>query len=148
GSEFAGEWLAAMQTVEVPTEELYDSATPENQEAGNRADLLVLVQYRLQSVFAPVAEMKQTLFLEGIWAVTSFLLVSLTLWFLVRMIGKDPKTVLTPAARLSRDSTLPPGSTPSAVASRPESTGMTETIVAPGSTSADAASEERAASKR
>ncbi|MEM6472189.1 MAG: protein kinase [Planctomycetota bacterium] len=152
GEDFAGEWLAAMQTVSVPLENSISKSDllgrpTDNPLAGdadsaeNRADLLVLVQYRLRSVFEPVAEMKRTLLLEGIWAVVSFVLVSGTLWFLVRRIGKDSKPELTRGgASNSRSTVLPDDASPperpsarsgSPSATPPARTGMTETIEAP-----------------
>jgi len=50
---------------------------------------LVLVQYRLDKVFAPVGVMEETLLWEGASALASILLVSGTLWFFVRRVGDE-----------------------------------------------------------
>ncbi|MEO1614451.1 MAG: hypothetical protein AAFV88_01290, partial [Planctomycetota bacterium] len=83
---------------------------------------------RLQSVFEPVARMKRTLFLEGVWAVFSFFVVSATLWFLVRRIGRDPAPQPTRRPLAGSDSAPEPPS-PSPAAS--QRTGTTETLAAP-----------------
>jgi hypothetical protein len=79
---YTGEWIAAMQPVRVPGEASLDS------DSNDQADLLVLVQYRLSKVFAPVGEMREKLFWEGAAALlASFLFVSGTLWFFVHRVG-------------------------------------------------------------
>jgi hypothetical protein len=80
---YAGTWIAAMQPVSVPGEATFDS---DNE---NHADLLVLVQYRLRKVFAPVGAMQQSLLQEGAIALALILLVSGTLWLIVRRVGDD-----------------------------------------------------------
>ena len=80
---YTGEWIAAMQPVRVPGEASFDS------DSNHQADLLVLVQYRLSKVFAPVGEMRENLLWEGVAALVSILLVSGTLWFLVRRVGDE-----------------------------------------------------------
>lgn len=77
GQAFAGAWLAAMQPVNVPDRE---EASPTR----DQTDLLVLVQYRLETVLAPVAQMRRALILEGAAALSSIFLVTFTLWWLVR----------------------------------------------------------------
>ncbi|MCA9139543.1 MAG: protein kinase [Planctomycetales bacterium] len=80
---YEGNWIAAMKPVSVPGESTFGS------DSENQADLLVLVQYRLDKVFAPVGVMEQTLFREGAAALVTILLVSGTLWFLVRRVGDE-----------------------------------------------------------
>ncbi|MDV6032921.1 MAG: serine/threonine protein kinase [Phycisphaera sp. RhM] len=80
---YGGHWIAAMQPVAVPGEGKFGSG------GDNQADLLVLVQYRLSKVFAPVAAMEQTLHWEGAAAMLSILVVSGTLWIFVRRVGDD-----------------------------------------------------------
>ncbi len=80
---YGGHWIAAMQPVAVPGEGKFGSG------GDNQADLLVLVQYRLSKVFAPVGVMEQTLLWEGAAALLSILLVSGTLWIFVRRVGDE-----------------------------------------------------------
>lgn len=80
---YEGNWIAAMQPVAVPGESTFGS------DDTKQADLLVLVQYRLDKVFAPVGVMEQTLLLEGVSALVTILLVSGTLWFFVRRVGDE-----------------------------------------------------------
>lgn len=111
GGSYAGPWIAAMQPVVLPL--------PSNQNAieveAPEADLLVLVQYRLSKVFAPVEKMRSALLWEGAAALISILAISLTLWFFVR--------------RISEGRTLP--SEPSSPApNRLMPSGLTETMEA------------------
>lgn len=78
GEDFAGNWIAAMQPVELPS-----SPEDDAPEAGKTADLLVLVQYRLDTVLAPVGQLGKSLLWEGVAAVTAVLGVTLALWMLV-----------------------------------------------------------------
>lgn len=82
-STYGGEWIAAMQPVAVPGEGIFGSG------GKNQADLLVLVQYRLSKVFAPVGAMERSLLWYGRAALLSILVVSGTLWFFVRRIGDE-----------------------------------------------------------
>ncbi|WP_246146572.1 serine/threonine-protein kinase [Rubripirellula lacrimiformis] len=89
GQAYAGPWIAAMQPVELP--ELSSAgdeilAGPRGT-LGSTADLLVLVQYRLETVMAPVHQMRSALLVEGAAALASILMVTLTLWFFVRRVA-------------------------------------------------------------
>lgn len=100
GGDYAGPWIAAMQPIELPEgtplappqEQSRESATPgaeiasaEDSDHADEAttDMMVLVQYRLAKVFAPVGQMRSLLVWEGAAAVGSILLVMFTLWYLV-----------------------------------------------------------------
>lgn len=107
GSAYQGPWIAAMQPIAVPHEEYEENAVfptayvdedppappsdiPDDavRESNEKAtDLLVLVQYRLEKVIAPVHQMRTALLWEGAAAIGSILAVTLTLWFLVRRAG-------------------------------------------------------------
>jgi hypothetical protein len=85
GKSFAGEWIAAMQPVSLPQEDRPDEQpVPVPNAAPDTTDLLVLVQYRLEKVIAPVAGLRSALLWEGASAVASILAVTLILWLLVR----------------------------------------------------------------
>lgn len=84
GSEFyGGPWIAAMQSVKIPID---DSDDQQEQVTGN-ADLLVMVQYRLEKVTVPVNNMVTSLRLHGLAAMVSILVVTLSLWWFVRRVG-------------------------------------------------------------
>ncbi|MGB7344502.1 MAG: protein kinase [Pirellulaceae bacterium] len=83
---YGGNWIAAMQPVSLPVNDL-DNAIDED---ADKADLLMLVQYRMSKVFAPVAEMRSQLLWEGAAAVSSVFLVTLTLWYFVRRVSDRP----------------------------------------------------------
>jgi hypothetical protein len=90
GERFDGPWLAAMQPVSLPREREPRSEGddgPQADQAASTADLLVLVQYRLEKVFEPVDRMRTALLWEGAAAIASILMVTLTLWLLVRRVG-------------------------------------------------------------
>lgn len=78
GKLYTGKWIAAMQPVRMP------QSDDELQEQENQADLLVLVQYRLDKVLQPVEQMRRTLLIYGAAALGSILIVTCTLWWLVR----------------------------------------------------------------
>jgi len=82
GDLYAGTWIAAMQPVRVHHDDKEDEAGEDN------VDLLVLVQYKLEKVLAPVRQMRTTLFLEGAAALGSILIVTLVLWWLVRRVNR------------------------------------------------------------
>ena len=108
GSDFDGQWIAAMQPVAVPRDapeispamtsasEATDPPLPPTdlppgavrEATGKATDLLVLVQYRLKTVIEPVQEMRTALLWEGAAAIASILAVTLTLWFFVRRVGR------------------------------------------------------------
>ena len=99
GKAYMGEWIAAMQLVELPRSQagldepldekwLFQTTTNKN-----NTDLLVLVQYRLEKVMAPVVIMQSTLLLEGASALASILLVTLVLWWFVRRVSVASPTV-------------------------------------------------------
>ncbi len=81
-----------MQPVSLPDEDFL-AANPSNgnpvDPEGDTTDLLVLVQYRLEKVIAPVAGMRSALLWEGAFAVVSILLVTLSLWLVVRRVSNS-----------------------------------------------------------
>jgi hypothetical protein len=87
GDAYAGSWLAAMQPVSVPREVSGDVEQGQANGAGPNTDLLVLVQYRLEKVIEPVDQMLRALLWEGVAAIASILVVTLTLWVFVRRVG-------------------------------------------------------------
>ncbi len=95
GIAYDGPWIAAMQPVALPRksddsdeQERTRSSGPDSA-ARTNADLLVLVQYRLEKVMAPVNEMQSALLFEGGAALVSILVVTLTLWFFVRRVANS-----------------------------------------------------------
>ena len=107
GSDYEGPWIAAVHPVTLPPDDSPPDTAPDpNQtpdppdppsevpegsvsETNEQAtDLLVLVQYRLEKVNAPVFEMQTALLREGVAAIISILAVTLTLWFFVQRVGK------------------------------------------------------------
>ena len=105
GREYQGPWIAAMQPVALPSlgkEVLSDdamgdetTASDESAEPSENTDLLVLVQYRLETVMAPVTQMRKALLAEGAAALASILIVTLVLWYFVRKV--DQVKPFTPA---------------------------------------------------
>lgn len=89
-SQYAGPWIAAMEPVSVPAGRTnqggpeFDRALPVRE-----TDMLVLVQYRLEKVFEPVDRMRTLLLWDGAAAITSILVVTLTLWLFVRRVGSS-----------------------------------------------------------
>jgi eukaryotic-like serine/threonine-protein kinase len=117
GSDFAGPWIAAMQPIELP----YDTAVGSEENGADVAkdvqpptapvtqqrettDMVVLVQYRLAKVFAPVGQMKSSLIWEGASAISSILLVMFTLWYLVWR-GTNPIVEQEPAEEVHSGAT-------------------------------------------
>lgn len=103
GSAYRGEWIAAIQPVSLPRQaNIRDDEGAEGPEdlakANSQTDLLVLVQYRLEKVLAPVNELSSYLLVEGGLALGSILLVTLTLWYFVRRVGQagtsEPETTV------------------------------------------------------
>ena len=96
GRAYSGPWIAAMQAVAVPHKD-------DNLDDGQTTtDLLVLVQYRLAKVFAPVGEMRTQLLWEGAAGALSILLVTFVLWYFVRLDHdsrpeSDAKTIVNPS---------------------------------------------------
>ncbi len=86
GGGYGGPWIAAMQPISVPRadDELESAIAVEK-----RADLLVLVQYRLEKVIEPVDRMRAALLFNGAAAIGSILIVTLTLWLFVRGAGNS-----------------------------------------------------------
>ena len=84
GKNYGGNWIAAIQPVILPQGS--NDAFDPNAKA-ERADLLVLVQYRLAKVFKPVDQMRTSLLWEGAAGVISVLLVTMTLWYFVRRVS-------------------------------------------------------------
>ncbi len=93
GAPYDGQWIAAMQSVtlpEAPVESAQSSGSAGSPNNTNvQTDLLVLVQYRLSEVLGPVRQLQQSLFREGLAAIASILLVTFSLWWVVRRIGND-----------------------------------------------------------
>ena len=84
GTGFGGQWIAAVQPVAVPKEQVVDENEDASFATRDKADLMVLVQYRLSKVLAPVDVMEESLFWEGVAGFLSILVVSGSLWFFVR----------------------------------------------------------------
>ncbi len=82
---YGGKWIAAMQPVSLPA----NSIDHEEDEIA-QADLMVLVQYRLAKVLAPVGHLRSQLLWEGAIAAISVLVIILTLWYFVRRISDRP----------------------------------------------------------
>ena len=106
GSAYRGEWIAAIQPVSLPRQtNIRDDEGPEGTEdlarASAQTDLLVLVQYRLEKVLAPVNELSSYLLVEGGLALASILLVTLTLWYFVRRVGQAGTSELEPVIQIS-----------------------------------------------
>ncbi|TWT87828.1 Serine/threonine-protein kinase PrkC [Neorhodopirellula pilleata] len=99
GSEFAGDWLAAMQPITLPESQYAqdDAPThaPTDAQAAERrdreTDLLVLVQYRLSEVLGPVGQLRKSLFQEGLASIASILFVTFALWWVVRRVTDDER---------------------------------------------------------
>ena len=92
GEPYAGHWIAAMQPVSLPDEDSLTADPPNPKPAdpeNDTTDLLVLVQYRLEKVIAPVAGMRSALLWEGAFAVVSILFVTLSLWLVVRRVSNS-----------------------------------------------------------
>lgn len=94
GEPYSGQWIAAMQPVSLPAPLRPDddstvagSAERPIPDELDTTDLLVLVQYRLEKVIAPVAGMRSALLWEGAAAVGSILFVTLSLWLVVRRVS-------------------------------------------------------------
>ncbi|MDE0863469.1 MAG: protein kinase [Rubripirellula sp.] len=112
GDDYQGPWIAAVQPVAVPHDEIEEDDTsrltdpseppmtlPDNsvsQAKEKATDLLVLVQYRLKKVNSPVFEMQAALLREGLAAIISILIVTLTLWFFVQRVGKTNRETIGP----------------------------------------------------
>lgn len=92
GADYGGTWIAAIQPVELPrlldADDRPEKPSRSSTQADN-ADLLVLVQYRLEKVMEPVHQMRSALLLEGTTALASILAVTLTLWFLVHRVSSS-----------------------------------------------------------
>lgn len=74
GQAYQGTWLAAVQPVALPQSERNE---------GEHSELLVLVQYRLSNVTAPVQTLLESLWREGAIAMVAIVLVMFLLWYLV-----------------------------------------------------------------
>ena len=110
---YNGEWIASVHPVKLPLDEDDDETTygkstdsealdppppPTELPEGSvteideqTTDLVVLVQYRLETVNAPVFEMQSALLREGVLAIMSILAVTLTLWFFVQRVGRPDR---------------------------------------------------------
>ncbi|MGB7328322.1 MAG: serine/threonine-protein kinase [Rubripirellula sp.] len=90
GDAYDGPWIAAIQPVKLPQplDQGDDRKKPAvSANVRDNADLLVLVQYRLEKVMEPVHQMRSALLFEGAAALISIMAVTLTLWFLVRRVA-------------------------------------------------------------
>lgn len=123
---YTGKWLAAMQPVSVPNED-----TESGRGGNHQADLLVLVQYRLNKVFAPVDAMRRRLHWIGAAGLLSILAVSATLWFLVRRSGEDRSAKRRSWPRRGRDQKPPPNSDDTSRPTPEEN--LSETLASPRS---------------
>lgn len=86
GSElYAGPWIAAMQSVRIPGDDREEGDLQSR--VTNNADLLVMVQYRLEKVTVPVNSIVTSLVQGGLAAMGSILVVTITLWLFVRRVG-------------------------------------------------------------
>ena len=107
GAQYDGPWIAAVQPVSVPAPVVADHAEPSEPHTAE-TDLLVLVQYRLAKVFAPVGEMRSSLLREGAAAVASILLVTLSLWgFVYRASERSDELAEETAETAHHGETLP-----------------------------------------
>ena len=80
GKDYVGEWIAAIQPVALPI----DSGDEPHVVSNTRAtDLLVLVQYRLETVLAPVGHLQTSLLWLGAAAVGSILMLTFAFWWMV-----------------------------------------------------------------
>ncbi|WP_160149562.1 serine/threonine-protein kinase [Roseiconus lacunae] len=90
---YSGGWIAAMEPVTVPRLSVRPGGTtverPLLPSRGEQSDLLVLVQYRLNKVFAPVGQMTQSLIRTGSVGLVALAVVSAMLWFFVRRVRDD-----------------------------------------------------------
>ena len=83
GSEFEGNWIAAMQRVDI-------SRRDAEREHKQSTDLWVLVQERADSITAPVAAMETRLIREGMIALLALLAVVSMLWIVVLWVMRLP----------------------------------------------------------
>jgi serine/threonine protein kinase len=97
GEDYRGPWIAAMKPVVLPrsASRLADINDPVIDASRStkleNADLLVLVQYRLETVMAPVTLMQWALLAEGAAALASILIVTLVLWYFVHKVDQAIK---------------------------------------------------------
>ncbi len=84
GRDYGGDWIAAIQPVALPINPNVDQVAIEDAKATN---LLVLVQYRLETVLAPVGHLRTSLLWLGAAAVGSILLLTVALWWMVTRAG-------------------------------------------------------------
>ncbi|MEM1228182.1 MAG: protein kinase [Planctomycetota bacterium] len=84
GKDFDGPWIAAMQPVSLPAMEASPAGGADRE--ANSTDFVVLVQYRLSDVLGPVTQLQRSLLLEGALSVFSVLLVTLSMWWVVRRV--------------------------------------------------------------
>jgi serine/threonine protein kinase len=90
GSRYGGPWLAAIEPVTVPEDRFeIDDKDGFSILAKDNSELLVLVQYRLETVNEPVEQMKSALMWSGAAAIASILVITLTLWVFVRRVGSS-----------------------------------------------------------
>jgi eukaryotic-like serine/threonine-protein kinase len=75
GTPYRGSWIAALEPV--------DLRTRDDTEPARAADLLVVVQELEQAATAPVRQLGTRLVQEGLFALTSSLLVVMLMWYVV-----------------------------------------------------------------
>ena len=98
GDEYAGDWIAAIQPVALPI----DSGDEFVKHGDSKAtDLLVLVQYRMKTVLAPVGHLQTSLLWLGAAAIGSILLLTTALWWMVSRVGvakspDSPREIVSP----------------------------------------------------
>ena len=95
GDPYAGHWIAAIQPVSLPLEVPPEEPSADGDSTpieSDPTDLLVLVQYRLEKVIAPVAGMRSALLREGALSIGAILLVTLALWLVVRRVTSNPSS--------------------------------------------------------
>lgn len=89
GAAYRGRWIAAIQKVKVPANDSAGTDERESAAGPDDTDLLVLVQYRLDTVEEPVRQMRVDLLWEGSAAILSILIVTFTLYYFVRLSGSE-----------------------------------------------------------
>ncbi|MEZ6089833.1 MAG: serine/threonine protein kinase [Pirellulaceae bacterium] len=90
GDEFKGDWIAAVQPVQLPLA---------GEGSAGSTDWMVLVQFRLSKAIARVESLTHKLIVEGIFAAFSILLVNAAMWYFVRRVNQAAKADEVPTDR-------------------------------------------------